>query len=93
MENCIFHLGYPVVFCSIENDYVTVIDTTMATCLDPNLAHIQASILHELNYNCMLNYMLIVQSVNPFIICGTCCLLILQFQNCEIIRVCDSAII
>jgi len=54
----------------------------MAVLLDPNLGHIQANILHKLNYNCMLNYMLIVWSVNPFIICGTCCLLILEFQNC-----------
>jgi hypothetical protein len=33
---------------------------TMPTCLDPHLGHPQANILHKINYNCMLNYKLIV---------------------------------
>jgi hypothetical protein len=51
----------------------------MATCLDPHLGHLQANILYKINYNCMLNYKLIVQDLNPYITYNTCCLLILQF--------------
>jgi hypothetical protein len=32
---------------------------TIAMCLDPHLSHLQANILHKINYNCMLNYKLI----------------------------------
>jgi hypothetical protein len=28
---------------------------TMATCLDPHLGHLQANILHKINYNRTLN--------------------------------------
>ena len=27
----------------------------MTTCFDPHLGHLQANVLHKINYNCMLN--------------------------------------